>query len=233
MANDESVADMVNGANRANVPRVPLQDGEAHPLNTGRVDTQTHASDRSDLPLEGRVIVNPISGERIVIRVSGEQTAGKLLIFDLYLPPGAHVPARHVHPSQEERFTVVSGQLRFRLGRLGRRAILAGPGTTMCIPAGTAHWFGNPGTHRSHARVEVRPALRMQELFETTEAIGRERSDRASRRPRLTDLARVVLEFQREVAVPHVPGFLVRALLAPLAWLGRWRVSRATSGSRT
>ena len=61
----------------------------------------------------GRVIDNPISGERIVIRESGVQTGGRLLSFDLFLPPGGHVPARHVHPIQEEQFTVVAGRMRF------------------------------------------------------------------------------------------------------------------------
>ncbi|MBO0706281.1 MAG: hypothetical protein J2P39_13235, partial [Candidatus Dormibacteraeota bacterium] len=55
----------------------------------------------------GRVIENPVSGERIVIRRSGAETGGALLAFDLFLPPGAHVPAGHVHPEQEERFTVL------------------------------------------------------------------------------------------------------------------------------
>jgi quercetin dioxygenase-like cupin family protein len=189
------------------------------------------SSGDADPQPEGRVIVNPISGERVVIRVSGAQTGGELLIFDLYLPPGAHVPARHVHPVQEEQFTVLAGQMRFRVGRLGRRSILAHPGETVRVPARTAHWFGNPGSQTSHARVEVRPALRMEELFETTEAIGQADRGGGTRPPRLTDLAHVVLEFQREVAVPHVPAFLVNVLLAPLAWLGRRRVRAALSES--
>ncbi len=174
--------------------------------------------------LAGRVIDNPISGERIVIRESGAQTGGQLLSFDLFLPPGGHVPARHVHPVQEERFTVVAGLMRFRLGR---RTILAHPGETVLVPAGTAHWFGNPGAEVAHARVEVRPALRMEEFFEMTEALGSAGHLGGTRLPRLSDLARILLEFQREVAVPHVPRFLVRALLAPLAWLGRRRVRDA------
>jgi quercetin dioxygenase-like cupin family protein len=174
-------------------------------------------------PSEGHVIVNPMSGERIVVRESGAQTNGRLLAFDLFLPPGGHVPAAHVHPIQEERFTVVSGLMRFRLGRFGRRTILTHPGETVLLPAGTAHWFGNAGAQVAHARVEVRPALRMEELFETTEAISRVGHMGGARLPRLTDLARVVIEFQQEVAVPHVPAFLTKALLAPLAWLGRRR----------
>ena len=86
-------------------------------------------------PAAGRVIENPISGERIVIRESGAQNGGRLLVFDLYLPPGAHVPARHVHPAQEEQFTVVAGRMRFRLGR---RTILARPGDTVLL-AGKGH----------------------------------------------------------------------------------------------
>jgi quercetin dioxygenase-like cupin family protein len=175
----------------------------------------------------GRVIENPISGERIVIRASGAQTGGQLLSFDLYLPPDGHVPARHVHPLQQEQFTVVAGVIRFRLGR---RALLAHPGETVVVPAGTAHWFGNASAEVAHARVDVRPALRMEELFETTEVLGRAGRSHNARLTRLADLARVVLEFQREVAVPNVPAFLVRALLAPLAWLGRRRERAANSG---
>jgi mannose-6-phosphate isomerase-like protein (cupin superfamily) len=174
----------------------------------------------------GRVIENPISGERIVIRESGADTDGRLLSFDLYLPSGAHVPARHVHPAQEERFTVVRGRMRFRLGR---KTIVAGPGQTIVVAPGTAHWFGNASAEVAQARVEVRPALRMQELFETTEAMGRAGRFLGTRLPRLSDLALVLLEFQRELAVPDLPASLVRALLAPLAWLARRRGRRSAT----
>jgi quercetin dioxygenase-like cupin family protein len=181
-------------------------------------------------PEAERVIANPISGERIIIRQSGEQTGGKLFAFDLYLPPGGRVPAGHVHPIQEERFTVVDGLMRFRLGR--RRTILARPGETITIPPGTAHWFGNAAADEvAHARVEVRPALRMEELFETTEAMGQAGRFWGTRLPRPSDLARLLLEFQRELAVPNVPAFLVRALLVPLAWMGRRRTRAAAPES--
>jgi quercetin dioxygenase-like cupin family protein len=159
----------------------------------------------------GRAIDNPISGERIVIQVSGTETDGKLLVFDLFLPPGTSVPARHVHPEQEERFTIREGELRFSIGRT---TLTARPGQTVKVPQQTAHWFCNSGQTTAHARVEVRPALRMEELLETTETLGR---------TRLTDLALLLLEFQREIAVPLVPRSLVRAVLAPVAWFARRR----------
>jgi quercetin dioxygenase-like cupin family protein len=168
----------------------------------------------------GRVIENPISGERIVIRESGAQNGGQLLAFDLYLPPGGHVPARHTHPAQEEQFTVVAGRMRFRLGR---RTILAQAGDTVRVPAGAAHWFGNDGAEISHAYVEVRPALRLEEAFEHAAVMGRTRRYPGTRLPRLADLAVYMLEFRRELAVPDVPASLLEAVLTPLAWLGRRR----------
>lgn len=197
-----------------------IADG-AVPAAPGQAVESAQVATIEGLPTEGRVIVNPISREHIVIRESGAENGGKLLVFDLYLPPGAHVPARHVHPVQVEQFTVVAGRMRFRVGRFGRRTILAYPGETVRVPAGTAHWFGNAGAGVAHARVEVRPALRMEELFETTEAVGLEGHFIGTSLPRVSDLAHVMLEYQREVAVPEVPAFLVRLLLAPLAWLGR------------
>ncbi len=175
----------------------------------------------------GHVIDNPISGEHIVIRKSGAQTGGRLLSFDLYLPPRAHVPARHVHPGQEERFTVIAGRMRFRLGLLGHRTIVARPGDTVIVPPGTAHWFGNAGEGVAHALVEARPALRMEEMFESAADMSVVRYIPGLRMPRLSELALFLSEFQCELAVPDVPASLVKTLLAPFAWLGRRR-SRAT-----
>ncbi len=191
----------------------------------GEPDTRSHPDAR-------RVIINPISGERIVIRESGAQTGGDVLSFDLFLPPGAHVPARHVHPQQEEQFTVMAGQMRFRLGRFGRRTILAQAGDTVRVPTGTAHWFGNAGAGVAHARVEARPALRMEEMFATAAAMRPARYVPGARMPRPSELALFLLEFQRELAVPEVPARLVRAVLAPLAWLGQRRGRAPRTGSR-
>ena|SRR5579871_3990311 len=160
-----------------------------------------------------RVIDNPRSGERIVICQSGSDTDGQLLAFDLYLQPGAHVPARHSHPRQEECFTVHAGQVRFRLGR---QSIVGGPGTSVCVPAGTTHWFGNDGEGVARLRVEVRPALRMEELLATS--VQRSTAVSAWWSKRL-GLALMPFDFRTELGVPYVPARLLTALLAPLAWL--------------
>lgn len=156
-----------------------------------------------------RDIANPMSGERIVVRQTAEDTHGELLAFDLYLPPGAKVPSGHTHPTQTERFTVITGELRFRVGR---RVLHAAAGHSVTVPPGTPHWFRNQGRDEAHALVEVRPALRMQELFWESGHL-RELRLLGVRVPAPGALARFLRTFEAEVAVPLLPRWLVRPLL--------------------
>ncbi len=153
-----------------------------------------------------RVICNPATGERIVIRTSGAETRGALLAFDVYLPPGGHVPARHAHPNQEERFTVLDGELEFRVGR---HTVTARRGDVIRVPPRTAHWFGNRSAAPACAAVEVRPALRMEALLFSSEQLGA--CDERRPLQRLARLARFLAEFEGELAVPLLPRRLVRA----------------------
>lgn len=165
-----------------------------------------------------RVLENRKSGERFVIRQSAADTDGQLLEFDVLLQPGAHVPAAHAHPSQRETFTILDGRVRFRLGG---DEVVVGPGECLVVPEGTSHWFGNAGDGVAAVRVEVRPALRMEELFETTVRCADQGAGLLSRCVRKLNWALILLDFRRELAVPNVPAWLITASLSPLAWLRR------------
>jgi quercetin dioxygenase-like cupin family protein len=168
----------------------------------------------------GQVLDNPISGERITFRRTAADTDGEVLAIDLELSPDGHVPGTHVHPLQEERFEVVAGTMRFRRGL---RTVTAHPGDSVVVPAGTAHRFENAGDAPAHVRVEVRPALRMEELFEAAVGLAREGRTTATGMPHPLDMALFMREFDAEVKAPYVPAALVRAVMAPLAWLARRR----------
>lgn len=64
----------------------------------------------------GQILENPVTGERFRFTHTAASTGGELLGFDFALRPGGAVPIPHVHPIQTERFEVVSGLMRFRLG---------------------------------------------------------------------------------------------------------------------
>jgi quercetin dioxygenase-like cupin family protein len=168
----------------------------------------------------GQTIANPVSGERITFMQTARDTGGELLEFELELTPDGRVPGAHVHPAQEERFHVLSGQMKFRRGW---RRVVASAGDTVIVPAGTVHKFANAGDDVARCRVEVVPALDMEQLLETTVELAIEGNVMRSGMPKPLHLALFVGRFRREVRAPFPPAWAVRALMAPLAALARAR----------
>ena len=168
----------------------------------------------------GQTIQNPVSGERITFRKTAADTNGELLEIDVELAPDGHVPGLHVHPAQEERFEVLSGSVRFRKGM---RRIDAGAGDVVVVEPGKAHKFRNLGDEGAVMRVQVRPALEMERLFETAVALAAEGRVTKKGLPKPLELALFVREFKDEVRGPGSPGWVQRATLAPLAWIARSR----------
>jgi mannose-6-phosphate isomerase-like protein (cupin superfamily) len=168
----------------------------------------------------GQTIINPVSGEQITFLQTARDTGGELLEFELSLTPDGHVPGAHVHPAQEERFHVLEGTMQFRRGL---RRVVAGPGETVVVPAGTVHRFANAGDGIARCRVEVAPALDMEQLLETTVELAIEGNVTSKGMPKPMHLALFVQRFRQEVKAPFPPAWIVRVLMAPLASLARRR----------
>jgi quercetin dioxygenase-like cupin family protein len=167
----------------------------------------------------GDTVTNPVTGERFTFTHTAASTGGELLASDFALKPGGAVPIAHVHPVQTERFAVVSGRMRFRVGR---RRVEAGPGDVVEVAPGVAHAFANAGDEEARLRVEVRPALAMEEMF--ADVVTLARAGRMTRRglPRSPlQLAKLAMTYDREAYAPLIGRRLQRLLLAPLAALTR------------
>ncbi len=169
----------------------------------------------------GQTLENPVTGERFTFTHTAASTGGELLAFDFGLRPGGAVPMPHVHPLQTERFEVVSGQMRFMVGW---KTVMAGPGDVLEVAPGVAHSFANAGEDEARLRVEVRPALQMEEMF--AEVIALAQSGRMTKRGmprnplRLLMLAR---RYDREAHAPLMSLRVQRALLAPFAFAANGR----------
>ena len=177
----------------------------------------------------GQTLENPVTGERFTFTHTAATTDGELLAFDFGLRPGGAVPIPHVHPIQTERFEVVKGRMRFRVGL---RTVLAGPGDVVEVEPGVAHSFANAGDEEARLRVEVRPALRMEEMF--ADVICMAQAGRMNRRgmPRSPlDLALLARTYDQEAHAPLMSVRLQRFLLAPLVWLARRRGTRRAAAS--
>jgi hypothetical protein len=55
----------------------------------------------------GDVFENPITGEYGYIRLGTQETSGQLIVSDLRVRPGGAVIGAHIHPTVNERFTVL------------------------------------------------------------------------------------------------------------------------------
>ena len=162
----------------------------------------------------GQTLENPVTGERFTFTDTAATTDGELLAFELGLRPGGAVPIPHVHPIQTERFEVVEGLMRFRVG-LRRR--FAGPGEVVEVPPRVLHSFANAGDEEARVRVEVRPALAMEEML--AEVVAMAEAGLMNRRGmprRLRDLARLARKYDQEAHAPGLSVGVQRLLLAPL-----------------
>ena len=162
----------------------------------------------------GATLENPVTGERFTFTHTSATTNGELLAFELGLRPGGAVPIPHVHPIQTERFEVVEGLMRFRLG-LRRR--LAGPGDVVEVAPGVVHSFANAGDEEARVLVEVRPALAMEEMLaEVVELAEAGLMNRRGMPRKLRDLATLARRYDQEAHAPWLSVGVPLCLLSPL-----------------
>ncbi len=109
-----------------------------------------------------RPFFNPATGEWIEYTAVAEDSDGELVRFNWRSMPGG-VITEHIHPHQEERFVIVSGEAHFTLNGEERTATA---GETIVVPPGVRHSEGNLGSAEITGVVELRPALHTKEFHE-------------------------------------------------------------------
>ena len=166
----------------------------------------------------GEVYENPVTGERVVVRLGTEESGGERLLVDLYVAPGGAVAGEHVHQDIEEIFTVVRGTVGFRLD--GREDV-AGPTRRLVVPPGIVHDWWNAGQGEAHVIVELRGKVRRLERFEmmisTLYGLARDGKTDASGRPGILQASLLAREFDDVIVFTRPPRFVQRLLFGTLA----------------
>lgn len=109
-----------------------------------------------------REFSNPATGESITVTATAHDGPEDVVRFNWRSAPGGSI-TEHLHPHQEERFTITSGEAHFTLAGEHR---VAGRGETLVVPIGVPHSEWNPGSVAIEGIVELRPALHTKEMFE-------------------------------------------------------------------
>ena len=171
----------------------------------------------------GDRIDNPVTGERIVVLQSAQETDGELFAFELTVSPHGFVSAEHVHLKQEETFEVIRGTIRFRINGHEADAIV---GQRVVVPSGTPHSWWNASDEEVAATVWLRPALNTEVFFETFFGLARDGKTNKRGLPNLLQTAVLVADYQdvTKVLLPPPLPILLK-LLTPLARLLGYRSS--------
>ena len=164
-----------------------------------------------------RALFNPATGEQIHFTETADTTNGELVRFHWRSAPGG-VITEHVHPGQEERFIITSGEAHFTLD--GEQRIVRA-GETLIVPVGVPHSEGNAGTADVDGIVELRPALHAKEWFEALAGLVADFNTTSRGAP--TDLLQLGVtfwHFRHESRVTSPPIWLQNIVLPPLWALG-------------
>lgn len=154
-------------------------------------------------------------GERLTLLNTGRETNGEMLEIDVSFKPTAETNLLkwrdvHVHPHQEERFEVISGVVRFRIGN--REHILTA-GQRITGPPNTPHAWNSADGKDIHMRAELRPALHTDAAFSSAQHV----------RGKMSLLQAVVImsEFDGIAYPTNPPPLLMKGLVKVLAPIGR------------
>jgi quercetin dioxygenase-like cupin family protein len=113
------------------------------------------------------LIEDPVMKQRLGFRPADD---GDAVLVEMWVEPGGGVPP-HVHPSMEERFEVISGELSFLAGRKWRTATA---GESVVVPAGTRHAYRNSGDELAHGVCRASPPQSLEEFLTEAAAMARD-----------------------------------------------------------
>jgi quercetin dioxygenase-like cupin family protein len=166
----------------------------------------------------GQEIDNPAMGARIRFCRVARDTGGSLLEFDFFLQPGGVVATDHLHPHQHERFEVLWGAMH---GHVGGQPHVVVAGEDSVVAAGVPHAWRNAGDGEAHLRVQFRPALDTEDMFEAVFALAREGRTDHRGVPALPHRLAMLAAFPHEFRPAGMPRPVHRALVVLFAPLGR------------
>ncbi len=169
----------------------------------------------------GDVINNPVTKDTITFRKTAADTGGALLEFEDVLERGGIGPPEHLHPRQQERFTVTSGTVGIRIA--GHERLLRAGDIAIAEP-GQPHAWWNAGDDDVRMVAEFRPALATEHFFETLYGLARDGKLDRHGMPAFLQIAAMVPPGEMYLAKPPLPlQKLLFAILGPIANLRGYR----------
>jgi quercetin dioxygenase-like cupin family protein len=158
------------------------------------------------------LIRDPVHRARYAFEPDGDN-----VFVDTWLEPGGALPP-HLHPRQEERWSVLEGEVRFQLGK-DKRVLRPEDGEVIVAP-GTVHALESITGTDAHLRCHAIPALGLQSFLEDSAAAAREGLFMKGGIPKSLRGARWAARFLKQhrddVVMSFPPRFVQSALIGLL-----------------
>jgi quercetin dioxygenase-like cupin family protein len=155
---------------------------------------------------------DPVHGARYAFEPDGEN-----VFVDTWLEPGGALPP-HFHPRQEERWSVVEGQVRFQLGK--HKRVIGPEDGEMVVGAGTVHALESVTDTDVHLRCHAIPALGLQSFLEESATAAQDGLFMRGGIPKSLRGARWAARFlkrhREDVVMTFPPRFVQSALIGLL-----------------
>jgi quercetin dioxygenase-like cupin family protein len=159
-----------------------------------------------------RPFSNPATGELVEFTAPTDDD-GDIVRFKWRTRPGGAI-TEHIHPHQEERFTIIDGEGHFTVD--GKQRVVRA-GETIVVPVGVRHSMSNPASAEVEGVVELRPALRTRQMHEAFGGLASEgkTTDRGAPKSPL-QLGATLWHFRQENRVTSPPIWVQNLILPPL-----------------
>jgi quercetin dioxygenase-like cupin family protein len=156
------------------------------------------------------ILENPVTGETMRILESTAQ----VFKAEYSLRPHGEIPGEHFHPHEEQRISVLSGEMHVRIAG-EHRVVRAGQATT--VPVGARHFQWNPCDSEAVVIEELRPAGRIHDFFEVLFGLARDGRTDANGYPSLVLSAALFSEFRDSIRPASLALRLWIGMLGPVA----------------
>lgn len=160
--------------------------------------------------------------QHIRVLRSAADTRGQEIELEASYAPHSPRPPEHFHPNQRESFEILQGEF---VACVGGETRIYCTGDRFEIPAGVPHWMHNIADGPGKLLWRIRPALRSQEMLETTfRSPGRASGDGRIRAAMRT-LA-LLYNFREEIRLTRPPAWIQWPLIHLLGRLATKTSSR-------
>lgn len=169
-------------------------------------------------PDDPAYVENPVTGERFLFRGRPDDPTADPLEVDLWATTDMSPLAAHVHPRQDETFTVNRGTL--ELSRRGDATVVS-EGAEVTVEAGTPHTWSNPGDEELHLTIRLEPALETEAFLRDLSVLAQRGKVKPDGAPSLLQVAALYDAYGYDLLHLATPPLGVQKLLfgalAPLA----------------